>query len=68
MKTIISSVRKKVTSSSKVVKVTHVTHQGFHLTYLGAAAAEFHGIYSAAAAGLFTVVLVSIIFSIAIEE
>lgn len=65
---IFEALRSKVQSSHKAHGAVHVTHNAFHLTYLGAAFAEGHGIYSLAAGGLFIVVLAAIFFKIAIAE
>ena len=61
-------IREKISISEKAHGVAHVTHHGFHLTYLGAAFMEGHGLYSLAAGGLFSVVLLSLLFKLSGEE
>lgn len=68
MKATLKQLRAQIAQSKKAHAAAHVSHQGFHLTYLGAAYLHGHGVYAFAAGGLFLVILAAIIFGWALSE
>lgn len=63
IRSLLKKLKNEIGHSASIHRAYHGAHNGVHLTYLGAAFIEGHGIYSLAAGGLFMLVALAILFN-----